>query len=452
MFGTLPATVPPLAQRWWGLPCRNGLPEFCTTSAPSTPWRGTVAPIPPVGRTTRFWTTPSCPLWKRAAALRPRPAGSSVDEPKTEASLAVSGHGRCVLRYGRTRTVQADMAVRRTCPSEVAPQAMAPLRSPAFERGDDGSESCMNHNEVANALDAAIARVAEAEYRRLSDGRSDKYVASCVERTMDSFHRLRHGCSPEYDEWDALLYLTWYQPRQITLALALAWPFQKEPQPLHIIDLGCGSWAMAIAIAIAVAQSQLSETDVYIDLHGVDPSDAMRAIGRDLWHEFYSAVRSQPTLFRLRMACEQISKDLCTWRDIEGYCRSDHWHEGGIYPSPTCWLSAIHAVYHSNVIQLRDDFIMIRKKSDPAYEVVTCHRVGYESAQLVSRTDAREMLLRKQHFYLSGYLDRTTAWRRQLAQRLPTSVRVRQLLNRPVPWSTPQDDRCIMWHFSWEST
>lgn len=59
----------------------------------------------------------------------------------------------------------------------------------------------MNHNEVANALDAAIAGVAEAEYRRLSDGRSDKYVA-LVSSALWIRSIAFHGISPEYDEWD----------------------------------------------------------------------------------------------------------------------------------------------------------------------------------------------------------------------------------------------------------
>ncbi len=275
---------------------------------------------------------------------------------------------------------------------------------------------------------------------------------------MSSLLNLGRGISPKYDEWDALLYLTWYQPRQVNLALALAWPFREQPQPLHIIDLGCGSMAMAMAIAIAVAESELSEEDVHIELHGIDPSEAMTAIGLRLWRTFSSIVRSRP---RIRMACERTQEWMGTWRSLEKYYESGRAHKGWIYPSPNCWLLAVHAIYASNWSDLQSAFRLIRKRSDPCYEVVTCHTVGYEEARLVGRSDARERRLLKQSFYFSGDLCRTTSWRRQLADRLfpagisrtRTSVPVRKLLYRPVPWSTPQqDDRCIMWYYSWEPT
>ena len=305
---------------------------------------------------------------------------------------------------------------------------------------------------VANALDVAIARVAETEYNRLSEGRSPEDIALSVDRAIASLLNLGRGISPEYNEWDALFYLTWYQPRQINLALALAWPFQKEPQPLHIIDFGCGSLAMPIAMAIAVAQSELSEREAYIEMHEIDPSDAMRTIGLRLQRVFSDVVQSDPTLSRssLIMANERIQEHMGIWRSLDQYYRSDRSHEGWIYPSPNCWLVAIHAVYATNAAQLREDFITVREKSDPAYEVVTCHDVGYANAQLICRKDARDVQLLKNRFFFSGYLDHTTSWRRRLAtSALPTSDMTRRLLStRSVPWNPPQEDKCIMWHFS----
>ena len=305
---------------------------------------------------------------------------------------------------------------------------------------------------VARALDMAIAKVAVAEYNRLSQGRSPEDVASRVDRALTSLLRLGRGIAPEYNEWDALFYLTWYQPRQVNLALALAWPFLEQPkQPLHVIDLGCGSLAMPIAMAVAVAQSELSEQEVCIEVHGIDPSDAMRALGLRLLRAFSDTVRSDPVLSRsrLRMACERIQEQMGVWGSLEEYYTSDRAHEGRIYPSPKCWLVAIHAIYASNVDQLRKNFMMIRKQSDPAYEAVTCHNVGYVHAQLVCRDDSDVRSL-KNRFSFYGYLDHTTSWRRQLARSaLPTSDRTRRLLSTlSVPWNPQQEDKCIMWHFS----
>ena len=307
----------------------------------------------------------------------------------------------------------------------------------------------MNLAPVADALDIAIAKVAEAEYDRLSAGRPAEHVAQKVDQAVASFLRLARGISPAYDEWDALFYLTWYQPRQVNLALALAWPFDQEPQPLHIIDVGCGSLAMQIAMAIAVARSGLPEQDIYIELHGIDPSDAMTRIGRLLLCAFSDVVRSDPVLSRsrLRMACDRTQEHMGVWRNLAMYYRSDRAHEGGIYPSPNCWLTALHAVYASNYDQMYKIFQFIRRQSDPAYEVVTCHKVGYASAQLICRRDARQVRLLKDRFAFSGHLHRTTSLRQQLARRSPTSDMTRRLLAQPVPWNPPQDDRCIMWYF-----
>lgn len=308
----------------------------------------------------------------------------------------------------------------------------------------------MNLAPVADALDIAIAEVAEAEYDRLSAGRPVEVVAKEVDQAVASFRGLARGVSPEYGEWDALFYLTWYQPRQVNLALTLAWPFEQEPQPLHIIDVGCGSLVMQIAMAIAVARCGLPEQDVYIELHGIDPSEAMTRIGKLLLRALYDVVRSDPYLSRsrLRMACERTQERMGVWSNLAMYYGSDGAHEGGIYPSPNCWLTALHAVYASNKGEMSETFRFIRRQSDPAYEVVTCHNVGYASAQQICRRDAREVHLPKDRFAFSGYLHRTTSLRQQLARRSPTSYRTRWLLNQPVPWNPPQDDRCIMWYFS----
>lgn len=303
---------------------------------------------------------------------------------------------------------------------------------------------------VADALDIAIAKVAEAEYDRLSAGRPVEDVAREVDQAVASFLRLARGVSPDYGEWDALFYLTWYQPRQVNLALTLAWPFEQEPQPLHIIDVGCGSLAMQIAMAIAVARSELPEQDVYLELHGIDPSDAMTRIGKLLLRAFSDVVRSDPVLSRsrLRMACDRTQERMGVWRNLATYYGSDRAHEGGIYPSPNCWLTALHAVYASNKGQIHETFQFIRRQSDPAYEVVTCHNVGYASAQQICRRDAREVYLLKDRFAFSGHLHRTTSLRQQIAHHSPTSHSTRRLLAQPVPWNPPQDDRCIMWYFS----
>ena len=79
------------------------------------------------------------------------------------------------------------------------------------------------------------------------------------------------GEEPEYNEWDALFYVTWYQPRQINLALAILQKLYEDARkwlgsdfPLHIIDVGCGAFlAVQFAMAILAAENQREGNDLY---------------------------------------------------------------------------------------------------------------------------------------------------------------------------------------------
>ena len=79
-----------------------------------------------------------------------------------------------------------------------------------------------------NLLERAILRVAEIEYRRLSSGLAPEQAAARVEAALEAMAGLRDGVPPDYNEWDALFYLTWYQPRQINLTQLVASQFSLK--------------------------------------------------------------------------------------------------------------------------------------------------------------------------------------------------------------------------------
>ena len=82
-----------------------------------------------------------------------------------------------------------------------------------------------------NLLESAILRVAETEYRRFSSGLTPGQAAARVTRALESMAGLRDGVPPDYNEWDALFYLTWYQPRQVNLTqLVASHVFAKGPR------------------------------------------------------------------------------------------------------------------------------------------------------------------------------------------------------------------------------
>ena len=308
----------------------------------------------------------------------------------------------------------------------------------------------MDSKLFAAALDQAIVSVAEAEYSRLSSGISPSIRAGAVAGALTSLANLSHGTPPKYNEWEALFYLTWYQPRQINLALAIVRHFLATPQPLHIIDVGCGALATQVAMAVAVAESTTQSSDIeYSEVHGIDPSSPMRNIGRLLWNELRSIIKKEPKLALLHRAFGAIEENSRVYESLKDYYRSDFYHQGGIYPSMNCLLTAFHAVYKSNANQLQKDFIRIRENSDPAYEAITCHNINLDTAKHIARPDASEKTFSPDHFMFRGYLPKTKLWRYQLMQSLPPSHSINsKFLPRSVSWDPRRGNEFILWSSS----
>lgn len=306
----------------------------------------------------------------------------------------------------------------------------------------------MDFVRIAHALDMAIVETAEEEYKRLGAGKSPVDVAADVAQAFKSFAGLQSGTPPKYNEWDALLYLTWYQPRQINLALAAVAEYREAPQPVHIIDIGCGALVTTIAMAISAAAVDVLPSDIEVEVHGVDPSDHMRGIGLRLLRNFSLIVAREPSLSRLHVVCDRVEENLGIHRTLdEYYDLQSRASKRSKRIESTCWLTAIHAVYASNVDSLREDLKRVRRESLPVYEVVICHSIGRDVAAQICRRDAREMMLRRDNLKFHGYLDETTAWRWKLMQRLPTATDpiLEPYLRRQVPWNPEQDDTAFLW-------
>ena len=111
---------------------------------------------------------------------------------------------------------------------------------------------------VEDAFDTAITRVADREWKRLSKGETPKDALDRVAKALESLQSLQSRDSmPAYDdEWVALFYLLWYQPRQVYVAyLLLAEMLTEradESQSLRVIDLGCGALATAFGLTMAI--------------------------------------------------------------------------------------------------------------------------------------------------------------------------------------------------------
>ena len=175
---------------------------------------------------------------------------------------------------------------------------------------------------IARALDASIADVAAKEFHRISRGMSDQEIATATTHALDSLGRLQTGQRiPNYGEWDALFYLTWYQPRQINLAYTVARRIPKDQNPLlegrgnlQVVDFGCGALAMQFGLALMAADT-LENRGSYprMAIVSTDSRDEMPRIGRQMWCRFVEEIddaRKYPELdaLRQREPCDRLCR------------------------------------------------------------------------------------------------------------------------------------------------
>lgn len=275
----------------------------------------------------------------------------------------------------------------------------------------------------------AIAGVAEDEYSRLSGGKTPDECLDCITQALKSLGGLQRGNAPEYNEWDALFYLTWYQPRQINIALAVLRRFFSG-QPLHIIDVGCGALAVQFAVAVAVAEKQLVRSEITVQ--GIDPSEPMRRLGEKLWLKFWSIVYEDSHLSNLADACDILTSSCDSHDSKEAYYKRNS-------PVTGCWLIAVHAVYESNKEDIQNTFAEIRSKSAPMLEIVTTHPSKRDVAWSMTGEEFKEECNEPDS---QCSFPETTAWRKRLIDRLSLpgvilEARVCNYLDGEVPSTDP---------------
>ncbi len=209
---------------------------------------------------------------------------------------------------------------------------------------------------AANAIDAAIAATAEAEFARVAAGLSRSAKRGLVERAVDETLKLRAGKQPVYQsECVPLLYLLQYQAKQINLVYSVVKRMifyrratsrndcrliTRDGGTLRIIDVGCGALATQFAAALAAADAiEAGERVAVIRVASRDNSRAMPALGWKMWREFKSAVKGDPDLESLQEAVERIRADRFDLVSAPfPEARQDE----------DCWITAIHALYDDN--------------------------------------------------------------------------------------------------------
>lgn len=329
--------------------------------------------------------------------------------------------------------------------------------------------------DVWRWLDCAIAEVAKVDYGRLTKDMSPSSQGQRVDRALAELYKLQEGEQPDYDdEWVALFYLTWYQPRQIFLAYsALRQVIRGQKPPSQIIDYGCGASAVQIALSILIAQWLRDESirqgvpnpsHGIFAVHGIDPSEPMRRIGGVLWRQFQKEVKDtspritisdlsgvpynkRPKNFKgsLLDIMDSMTDSCESHASYKDYAKS---HAARHAAAPDgCWLTAMHAVYdESNQQDMKTVFSLIRKEQEPTLELVTFSVPDSDSKQRFFWTlDFKGMELSSVPALEENVLERTTKWRLGLWEKLEGEMKYfQQYLERDVEWDPQRVEKAVM--------
>ena len=228
----------------------------------------------------------------------------------------------------------------------------------------------MEIQPIKDAVDDAIATVTHNEFKRLRcetlETGSNVDVVQSVAKALRSLGKLWSGCMPDYDnEWVALFYPAWYQPRQVNIVcsvlqtlrdngaaidVAKQWDgdiFRIADGRAHFIDFGCGSLAMQFAVAIAAAD-YISQGGVpgEIRIDSYDPKPEMIKVGKRIWDEF---VRRMKRHCPGHPICQVFDLIQCeTHDDLDTLPKATDAMDAPRF------LSAIHAVYKTTKGPVKD--------------------------------------------------------------------------------------------------
>ena len=304
----------------------------------------------------------------------------------------------------------------------------------------------------AEALDSAIAAVADSELERLTGSLSRKETGRKVAGALDSLHgsigRLE---TPAYDdELVALFYGAWYQPFQVNAARSLLTGVMANRHGrlaavprVDIVDFGSGTLALECALCMAVADAAergVTTPDVRVWLW--EPSDAMTRFGLLVWSRFLSSAGHGAEVDLDSWAAEgsvgpvSISvQQAAAASDIEVARNADR------------WLVAMHAYYAESRESIKRTLADIDRALNPGFGMMTHHRSSLEGVRYVSPFPGPGEPVPIAPLPISGELPLVNRWRRRLAGYLGRTDDAR--LTRPVEWDPERglrDNRAIRFH------
>ena len=322
-------------------------------------------------------------------------------------------------------------------------------------RGKLIRDSDLEHREkevghIEESLDRAIAKIAAAEFTRLKGGSSPQEVAGNIHAALEELGKLSGETEmPDYSrEWVALLYTTWYQPRQVNLAYTLIRYVMSQQEGrltrntdgnLYMVDFGCGALATQISLTLAVAHALKKGQDLNsVEVYGLDSSQPMIDIGERLWEEW----GDQITDADLRTAYSLVSSEnAAPPRDAAG------WTSNRIPADGDRWLVALHVSYPENATEVKGCLGQIDGQLKPGVGFVTSN--NDRAVRRVWPFGSARLQYPLGLPRLSGECGKTTIWRRRIL--LDTyrpyllDPKDQRYLSRPVKYNQSWDNlRCLL--------
>ena len=307
----------------------------------------------------------------------------------------------------------------------------------------------MNIEALTGALDRAITKVADRQFLKLSSWMPRLGWSNRIRPALDSLGQLQRGNPPNYeDPWIVLFYLTWYQPGQIQLARLMVEGLKQARgnesllangcRSLHVVDFGCGALAMQFAVAWAVADAlERQEPISCVKVDSYDANPAMFDLGKILWEQFKEEVKYDPRLRQLSKSAEMIEARCNKPESLFPY---------KILAEEERWLSAIHAVYSSNVEEVKGDLAKICYIAKPNVGFLSGHNHNQQYGLLQQASPFSSPQYKQWRLGLvpqfENFLPKITQWRRSLNTRMiPGHI----FLSNEVTWGFPS---ALGWGFT----
>ena len=313
---------------------------------------------------------------------------------------------------------------------------------------------------ITTALDKAIAETGQAEFQRLCEGLTDVQVLEKTYSALCSLKGLRGGEMPEYDEWDALFYVLWYQPEHINLAYTLAQRRLEQDQAsiqqsggLEVSDFGCGALAMQFGLALATAATlEAGQYPPALTVTSSDASQPMLLLGRKLWDKFIREITigGYPSLARVQRACGPLRFALPSgWTETPAWVHYSSLSKHASILKNNRWLTALHVAYEDIHIEVTRELNDRVSKEKPSQILVTAQPEAFRWAFVPDETTYSHSKdnLRENDLAFEGEFQKTSKFRKQLfvdhVENIPNALSedamtfVRNYLtSRPTGWVT----------------